>query len=73
MLDDQVDGTDACKSRFKGIYMLSSEHKDHANTLVICKADYRKHIGKYSCEASNKFGNDTAKAWINILGEYFIF
>ena len=70
---DPIKGTRACKNRVTGIYMFSNEHEDHANVLVICKADYKKHKGEYSCTARNRLGNDTAKAWINILGKYFFF
>ena len=66
-----VRATRDCKSRINGIYRLSNEDKDHANVLVICDADYKKDLGQYSCTAHNKLGNDTAKAFINILGEYF--
>jgi hypothetical protein len=69
---DSVQGTDDCKSRLQGIYMLPNEDKYHATVLVICKADYRKHLGQFSCTARNRLGNDTAKAFVDILGEYFI-
>ena len=52
--------------------MLPNEDKYHATVLVICKADYRKHLGQFSCTARNRLGNDTAKAFVDILGEYFI-
>ena len=69
---DLVQGTDDCKSRLQGIYMLAKEDKDHATVLVICRADYREHLGQFSCTARNRLGNDTAKAFVDILGEYFI-
>ena len=28
------------------------------------------HTGSYTCEASNSIGNDTATAYVNILGTY---
>ncbi|CAB4006801.1 vascular endothelial growth factor receptor 2-like [Paramuricea clavata] len=64
---DSVQGTDDCKSRLNGTYMLSNEDKNHATVLVICKADYRKHLGQFSCTARNRLGNDTAKAFVDIL------
>ncbi|CAB4006860.1 vascular endothelial growth factor receptor 2-like, partial [Paramuricea clavata] len=62
-----VQGTDDCKSRLQGRYMLPNEDKNHATVLVICKADYKKDLGQFSCTAHNRLGNDTAKAFVDIL------
>jgi hypothetical protein len=68
-----VRGTDDCKiNSLQGYYTLANWDKNHATVLVICKADYRKHLGQFSCTARNRLGNGTAKAFVDILGEYFI-
>ena len=68
-----IDGKDKCESRVTNIYVLSTAGEtSRAKTLVICNADYKKHSGQFSCTARNKFGNDTARAFININGKYCI-
>ncbi|XP_028403689.1 fibroblast growth factor receptor 2-like [Dendronephthya gigantea] len=64
--EDFVKGTDDCSSRVGGFYMLSNDVQNSGSVLVICKADYMKHRGQFSCIARNKLGNDTAKAFIDI-------
>ena len=70
-ISDSVKGIRDCGNRVTGYYITDVEKRDHATVLVICKADY-KYSGRFSCTARNKLGNDTAKASIDILGEYFI-
>ncbi|XP_046851820.1 peroxidasin-like [Xenia sp. Carnegie-2017] len=41
--------------------------KSKADVLVICKADYKEHLGEFSCTARNSLGNKTAKAKVEIL------
>ena len=73
-LSDSVHEIRACKSKLRGIYRLYTMEQGHVTVLVICKADYTRHAGQFSCTARNQMGNDSATALVNITGEYiFVF
>ena len=61
---NDISKTDQCEGMTGGIYM-----KSKADVLVICKADYKEHLGEFSCTARNSLGNKTAKAKVEILGK----
>ena len=43
------------------------------NALILTTPVTRKEGGNYSCLASNRHGNITQKAFINVLCKYFLF
>ena len=63
-----------CQRRKSGFYKIKDEEVEKygvlESRLVVCSAAHLNHTGSYTCEASNSIGNDTATAYVNILGTY---
>ena len=61
-----------CKQLTSGFYKIKGEEMEKygpwQSRLVVCSATHLQHTGRYACKANNSMGNDTAIAYLNILG-----
>ena len=59
-----------CRMSQNGYYFVVRNGKTQTQDLVICKVDFKKNSGTYTCKAVNSVGNGSASAWLQVDGNF---